>query len=275
MDTYRAKFQKLRVPAQTETDRATELAKIEAFDYWIEGKTQTEEQITAKTLLDRVTAKLAHTFKNLKMELYHVTTERDELQTKIEQQEEGRSDLHQWEYLLGHNRIEDPGNAITATMKNLAPPVSIYQYYQAYKLMLLQWSSLPDIRIPGHLSKEEFQIIWAKANSAARDLIIFMWVLKDLVVPKGLAEITSTNPNFYLTRFCINALIHINKHHEEFYSNIENRKSLPQLEPYKQETINKIQGLANDQFPDFLSALDILAQEDTTPLHKANQQHQN
>ena len=275
MENYRVELQKLSVPAQTEIERATELAKLEAFDYWIDGKPQTEDQITAKTLLDRVTAKLTHTFKNLKAELYHVITERDELQSKFELQEEEGSDLNEWERLLGYNRIEDPGNMITTTMKNLAPPVSIYQYYLAYKPMLLKWSSLPDIKMQSHLSKEEFQVVWAKANSAARDLLIFMWVLKDLVLPKGQAEITSTNPNFYLTRFCISALIHINRHHEEFYSNIETRKSLPQIEPYEAETITEIQGLANDQFPEFLSALDVLAQEDTTALHEATQQHQN
>lgn len=141
--------------------------------------------------------------------------------------------------------------------------------------MLLRWSSLPDIKMQSHLSKEEFQSVWAKANSAARDLLIFMWILKDLILPKGLAEITSTNPNFYLTRFCISALNHINRHHEEFYTNIENRMSLPQLAPYQPETITEIQQLANEQFPYFLSALDVLAAEDTTALHKASQNHQN
>lgn len=41
----------------------------------------------------------------------------------MEQQEEEKSDLHEWERLLGYNKIEDPGNMITATMKNLAPQV--------------------------------------------------------------------------------------------------------------------------------------------------------
>lgn len=77
---YRAEFKNISVPAQTEIERAIELAKLEAFDCWIDRKIQTEEQITAKTLLDRVTAKLAYTFKNLKQQLCHVTTERDELQ---------------------------------------------------------------------------------------------------------------------------------------------------------------------------------------------------
>lgn len=31
-------FEKLKAPAQTEMDRAMELAKVEAFDYWIDGK---------------------------------------------------------------------------------------------------------------------------------------------------------------------------------------------------------------------------------------------
>ena len=160
-------------------------------------------------------------------------------------------------------------------MKYLAPPVNIYQYYQAYKPMLLNWSKLPDIKMKTHLSKIEFETLWAKAAPKAKDLLIFMWVLKDLVLPKGVAEITSTNLNFYLTRFCISALTHINRHHEEFYTNIENCKGLPNLELYEPDTITEIQEMANQQFPKFLSALDILAAEDTSILHDASQQHQN
>ena len=56
---------------------------------------------------------------------------------------------------------------------------------------------------------------------------------------------------------------------------MDNRKSLPQLEPYELDTINEIQELANQQFLEFLFALDILAEKDTTILHEATQQHQN
>lgn len=65
IEWYRVEFQKLKVPAQTRMDRATKMAKIEAFDYWIDGKIKTEEQITAKIMLDRVRGKLGHTFRNL------------------------------------------------------------------------------------------------------------------------------------------------------------------------------------------------------------------
>ena len=78
-----------------------------------------------------------------------------------------------------------------------------------------------------------------------------MWVLKDLFIPKGVVEITTANPPFYLTRFCISVLTHINKHHEEFYSNMENRNSLPQLEPYDLEVVKEIQDISNSQFPFF------------------------
>ena len=160
-------------------------------------------------------------------------------------------------------------------MKNLPPPISIYQYYQAYKPIIFQCSNLPDLKTRSHLSKEEFQALWTQANSAARDLLTFMWVIKDLLVPKGIVEITTTNPAFYITRFCVAGLTHINHHHEQFYTNIENRNCLPQIEPYDPEVTKEIQQMANDQFPDFLSALDSLAAEDTTLLHEASHQHQN
>ena len=44
-------FEKLKAPAQTEMDRAMELAKVEAFDYWIDGKPKQKSKITAKTML--------------------------------------------------------------------------------------------------------------------------------------------------------------------------------------------------------------------------------
>ena len=150
-------------------DRAMELTKIEAFDHWMDGPSETKEQITTKTLLDRVTTKLAHTFWNLKFALHQVTLERDELQSKIEQQEEEATDPCEWERLIGYNKIEDPSNVITATMKNLPPPMSIYQYYQAYKPMLFNWSKLPDIKIQTHLSMDEFETLWAKATPEAKD----------------------------------------------------------------------------------------------------------
>ena len=160
-------------------------------------------------------------------------------------------------------------------MKNLPPPISIYQYYQAYKPMIFKWSNLPDLKLQTHLSKDQFQILWAQANSAARDLLAFMWIMKDLVVPTGVVEITTASPTFFITRFCISALTHINRHHEEFYTNIENRNSLPQIQAYDPDLVKEIQDMANNQFPRFLAALDTLAGEDTTLLHEAAQQHQN
>ena len=101
-----------------------------------------------------------------------------------------------------------------------------------------------------------------------------MWILRDLTIPKGVLEITTANPNFYLTRFCISALTHIQKHHEEFYTNIENKNSLPQIEPYDLELVKEIQKMANFNKPDFLLALDTLAGEDTSILHQASHLHQ-
>lgn len=51
--------------------------------------------------------------------------------------------------------------------------------------------------------------------------------------------------------------------------------SKPHLDPYEPEVITKIQEVANSQFPKFISALDILAAEDTPLLYKASQHHQN
>lgn len=67
--------------------------------------------------------------KSLKAELSQATQERDELQTRMEQEEE--EDLLQWENLLREDKIEDPENPITTTRHNLAPSINIFQYQQA------------------------------------------------------------------------------------------------------------------------------------------------
>ena len=68
------------------------------------------------------------------------------------------------------DKIDDPGDTIIVTMKNLAPPISNFQYYQIYKPMILNWSSLPDIWNKSHLSQEQFRVLWDKANFVAKDL---------------------------------------------------------------------------------------------------------
>jgi hypothetical protein len=50
LEGYKVEFLKLKPSAQTESERATEIAKIEAFDHWIDGKSETKEQMTAKLL---------------------------------------------------------------------------------------------------------------------------------------------------------------------------------------------------------------------------------
>ena len=102
---------------------------------------------------------------------------------------------------------------IAATMKYLAPPINIFQYYEAYKPMVLKCSGLPDIRNKSHLSRDEVQGLWAKANSEAKDLLTFMWILKDVIIPRGVVEVFTTNPPFYLIRLCISTLTHITPYH--------------------------------------------------------------
>lgn len=76
--------------------------------------------------------------------MYQVTLERDNLQNRIEQQKDERKPI-EWINLLGYNKIEDHINIIATIMKNLAPLISFFQYYQAYKPIIFKCSSLPDI----------------------------------------------------------------------------------------------------------------------------------
>jgi hypothetical protein len=150
-----------------------------------------------------------------------------------------------WENLFRNDKIEDPKNLITTTMKNFAPSISIFQYYQAYKPIILNWSSFLDIRNNIHLSHEQFWALWDKANSVANDILVFIWILKDHPIPRGVVKVTTTNPPFYITRFCILALTHISKYHEKFYSNMDNMFCLLQLELYNLDVVKDIQDMAN------------------------------
>lgn len=114
---------------------------------------------------------------------------------------------------------------------------------------------------------------WKPSYAVARVLLVRMWILKDTIIPNAVVEITTTNPNFHLTRFCIVVLIHITRHHKKFYTNLENKNCLPHIEPYELEAIMDIQEAKNSQFLEFLSKLYTLAGENTTLLHEAYHLH--
>ena len=94
INQLKTEFDKIR--ESEASDRALAITKIEAFDHWIDGKSETKEQLTAKTLLERVTTKMGHTFRNLKQALNQVTIERDELQSRLEQEEETPFEPPKW-----------------------------------------------------------------------------------------------------------------------------------------------------------------------------------
>ena len=91
---------------------------------WVQMNPDAKDEVSVLILLNRFTSKLDHTFRNLKTKLYHVIQERDEMQSRIEQQQE-KCPL-QWENVLGDDEIEHPNNLITTTTKNLSPSISIF-----------------------------------------------------------------------------------------------------------------------------------------------------
>ena len=138
-EAYRTQLTQVITPTATHVspEQIQEIAKIKAFELWVQRSPDAENQISAQTLLHMVTTKISHTIKTFKAELQQTTNERDELQAKEEEHQENTYDILQWENLLGYNKINDPVNTIAATIKNLAPPISIVQYYLAYKPMIL------------------------------------------------------------------------------------------------------------------------------------------
>ena len=93
-----------------------------------------------------------------------------------------------------------------------------------------QWLSKPVGTKEEVSTKQMFERITSKIShmlkyqvepynlEAARDLLVCMWVLRDLITQKGVVEITTASPSFYLTRFCTAVLNHISRHHDDFYS---------------------------------------------------------
>ena len=94
-------------------------------------KSNIEERLLAQTMFHKVLVKVNHTFKNLKTQPHQVSTERYEFQTRLKQQQQ--ENPLQWENLLGEDKIDDPRNLITITMKTLPSLISIFQYYKAYE----------------------------------------------------------------------------------------------------------------------------------------------
>ena len=185
------------------------MPKLKHLIYGYKNNPTHRNKFLQKYFSPRSQQKQNHTFKALRSQLQQTNSERDDLQSKLKQHEEEETTLAPWQDLLGFDTIENPGYTIKITMHNLAPPISIFQYYQAYKPMILISSNLPDIRTKTHLSKEQFQLLWNKATSTTRDLLVFMWVLKDLLIPRGVVELITANAPFYITRFCTLALAHI------------------------------------------------------------------
>lgn len=75
IEEHKNTINSFKTPKGTKMDQAMALVKIEAFDHWIDGKSTTKVQMTAKLLLERITAKMGHTFRNLKLALNQVTNE--------------------------------------------------------------------------------------------------------------------------------------------------------------------------------------------------------
>ena len=103
-----------------------------------------------------MSAKLNHTLKSLKAELHQTTAERDQLQATLEQQEEHETNSYKWEKNPGIEELDDPANMIRITMSNLPPPISISQYYQAYKPMISKTSNPPRHSNKSQISQEQF-----------------------------------------------------------------------------------------------------------------------
>jgi hypothetical protein len=80
----------LATQSQPDENRVMELVQIEAFKTWMQKQPETGDQILAQILLQQVSAKLNHSLRSLKIQLQQTTAERDELQARIEQQEETR-----------------------------------------------------------------------------------------------------------------------------------------------------------------------------------------
>lgn len=95
IQTYKTLIHSIATKEHTDPQRVMELTQIEAFKLWVHTQPTAEAQTSAQTLLQKVSAKMNHTLQNLKAELHQTIAEKDELQAKIEQQEETRDTFEQ------------------------------------------------------------------------------------------------------------------------------------------------------------------------------------
>ena len=98
LESYKTQISQFTQHSNTDTTEIAELVKLEAFELWVHKCSEAETQITAPNLLQRVTTKVNHTLRILKAELQQATTERDDLQGRLEQQEKenrGRNGTYQ------------------------------------------------------------------------------------------------------------------------------------------------------------------------------------
>lgn len=133
-------------------------------------------------------------------------------------------------------------NALLA-LHHLPPPISIKQIYHSTRDLVLMKSRLPCLQPRAKLTKEEFKNMWEQAQPEAKDVVAFMWAIGEFDVPIGVIEIVTSNPSFYISRYCIRAVAQIAKHHQKFYANPTHKSELPLLPPYGEREVAIIHGL--------------------------------
>ena len=79
------------------------------------------------------------------------------------------------------------------------------QFYKAFCYFLLLSSNLPLLYPSSQLTLDQFSRLWIDANATARDLLVFMWYTKDIILSLGYMELLTSSLPFYLSRLSLRA----------------------------------------------------------------------
>ena len=126
-------------------------------------------------------------------------------------------------------------------MKYMIPPTTISQFYKAFRYFLLLSLNLPLLYPSSQLTPDQFSRVWIDADATARDLLVFMWYTKDIILPLGYIELHTGSPPFYLSRFSLQAISLIHEHHILFTSNLGYK--IPEFKPYSTVDYHTIKDL--------------------------------
>lgn len=240
------------------------LIRAAAFETWVEDKRAAREGV--QEFQRRVAETTQDTIQILHAEVERLIQEKEELQNAFET----ASQAH---YALKPEFRRDMDHAMAA-LHQLPPAVSIQQNFQAFRELVFVSNGIPILATGAKLSQEEVIKFWKRSGPNGRNALAFMWALGELKTPLGVFELVAVNPAFYVSRYCVQAMIQIAEHHRGFYSKTKIREEPPAIYHYNQREMERIQAVIDQNREEFEESKKRFAAEGLSVFTEAVKCHQ-